>query len=263
MSRWKRWAAALFAIASLWALGCAAPEGGDDGITGPGALGEPLGTADEAQSRASCEGNNFANDNFADNISMGGPLVGIEWIPATSATLSRIEVFTGEAAAPNQLAIWSDAGGAPGQPLGSLAYTPPFTTSTTNSWQGADLNAPFTIAAGTKYWVVWDPSGGEQASASADVGDLQQNYWGSNSGDVTGGASWFGPFSSTDHRWKFRMFCDQGGTTGPCEGNNFANDNFVDTISMGGPLVGIEWIPAAGVAVSRIEVFTGEVAAPN
>jgi hypothetical protein len=206
-----------------------------------------------------CAGNNYANNNFVDATSMGGPMIGVDWVPAASSTLTTIEVFTGEVAAPNQLAIWSDNGGSPGQPAAVLAYTASFTTSLTNGWQGAVLNVPLSVTAGTKYWVVWDPAGGEQASISQDVGDVQQNYWGSSSGTVTGGASWFGPFTGSDHRWKFRMFCGAG----PCEGNNYANDNFVDATSMGGPLVAIQWVPASGVSVSRIEMFTGEVAGSN
>ncbi len=36
-------------------------------------------------------------------------------------------------------------------------------------------------------------------------GTVVQEYYGSYSGDVTGGVSWFGSFSS--YQWKFRMFC--------------------------------------------------------
>jgi pyruvate/2-oxoglutarate dehydrogenase complex dihydrolipoamide acyltransferase (E2) component len=265
MTRWTRWAACLAAAASMMVVqACSGPvETRDEGVTagsvGEGSVGaeaSSLGTAPP------CEGNNYANDNFVDNTSMGGPVVGIEWTPAASGTISQIEVYTGEVAAPNQLAIWSDDGGSPSAPLTALGYTAAFTTTVANGWQGATLGTPVAVTAGTKYWVVWDPTGGEQISASQDVTDIQQTYWGSNSGDVTGGASWFGPFSGSDHRWKFKMYCSTV-SGGPCEGNNYANDNFVDNTSMGGPVVGIEWTPAASGTISQIEVFTGEVAAPN
>ena len=206
-----------------------------------------------------CDGNNYANENHVDNIFMGGPLVGIEWFPAVTDTLKRIEIYTGEVAAPNRLAIWSDDGGAPSQPLAAMGTTNTFTTTLAKGWQGAILTTPVSVSAGAKYWIVWDPSGGEQASVSDDLGDIQQSYWGSYSGDVTGGASWFGPFSGPSHRWKFRLFCGRG----PCEGNNYDKDNYLDNVSMGGPLVGIDWYPNSSALVSRIEIYTGEVTAPN
>ena len=107
--------------------------------------------------------------------------------------------------------------------------------------------------------MVWDPAGGEQASVSNLPGDIQQTYYGSYTGTVQGGTSWFGPFSHSDHRWKFRMICGKR----PCEGNNYANANHLDPVLMGGPMVGIRWVPTASVTVQRVEVYTGELAAPN
>ncbi len=209
-------------------------------------------------STSPCDGNNTDNA-FSDNTSMGGPMVGIEWTPASTLTLDRIEVFTGEIAASNQLAIWTDDGGSPSQPLAPLGTTAAFTTSLTNGWQGADFTAPVTLVGGTKYWVVWDPAGGEQASVTPDPSGTQQNYWGSFSGTVNGGAAWFGPFNDSSDKWKFRVFC----AAGPCAGDNYNNDNFSDNTSMGGPMVGIEWTPTASATLGRIEVYTGEVVAPN
>jgi hypothetical protein len=43
---------------------------------------------------------------------------------------------------------------------------------------------------------------------------------------VTGGASWFGPFSFSSDRWKFRMFCtDKFGSCGPgtCVGSSYCD----------------------------------------
>ena len=206
-----------------------------------------------------CAGNNYANNNFFNNVSMGGPMVAIAWVPTASATVEAVEVFTGEVAGPNRLAIWSDNGGAPGQPLSPLAWTTNFQTALPNGWQGAQLNTSVSVAAGVRYWVVWDPAGGEQASVSNTVGDIQQNYWGSFTGTVQGGASWFGPFTAPTHRWKFRMRC----ANGPCDGNNHADILHLNNVSMGGPMVGVSWIPATSGLVSRIEVYTGEVAAQN
>jgi hypothetical protein len=206
-----------------------------------------------------CDGNNYANNSHVDNILMGGPIVGIAWTAAYTNTITGIEVFTGEVAGSNRLALWSDNGGGPGQPLAALAWTNNFNTVLPKGWQGATLNAPVNVTAGQKYWVVWDPAGGEQASVSNLPGDIQQSYWGSYTGTVQGGTSWFGPFTGSDHRWKFRMICGKK----PCEGNNYANDNHLDPVFMGGPMVGIRWVPTASVTVQRVEVYTGEAAAPN
>jgi hypothetical protein len=62
------------------------------------------------------------------------------------------------------------------------------------------------VTAGGKYWIVFDPAGGEQSPVQNGIG---QPYWGSYVGTVTGtpAPSWFGPFSFPDRAWKFRVFC--------------------------------------------------------
>jgi len=163
------------------------------------------------QGPAPCDGNNYTTNAFNNNTLMGGPLVAIAWTPSASVTISRIEVFTGESTAPIALAIWSDDGGSPSKPLADLGDTGYFPLpSTVDSWQGGNLLSPVTVNAATKYWVVFDPTGGEQAPVQNGVG---QQYWGSYTGTITSvpSASWFGPFSSSDHAWKFRMFCQKPG----------------------------------------------------
>jgi hypothetical protein len=153
-----------------------------------------------------CEGANYSTDGYNDSFFMGGPIVAIAWTPTASVIVSRVEVFTGEGSGNIAMAIWSDAGG-PGKPLANLGDTGYFPLpSTTDSWQGADLLTSVPVTAGTKYWVVFDSAGGEQAPIQNGVG---QQYWGSYTGTITSvaPADWFGPFSSSDHAWKFRMFC--------------------------------------------------------
>lgn len=180
-----------------------------DGVTFERGL-EPLDLEPPAVSfaKAPCDGNNHLHDLFFDGAVMGGPLVGISWTPAATATLSRIEVFTGEAAGASFLAVWSDDGGAPGAPLAALSVTGAFAISPPNTWYGADLLSPVNVTGGGSYWIVWDPAGSEQCSCTDIATDVQQTYWGSFDGDVNGGANWFGPFSFPDRRWKFRVFCD-------------------------------------------------------
>lgn len=156
---------------------------------------------------ASCDGANDSTDAFNNNVLMGGPMVAIAWTPGATLTISRIEVFTGESTAPIALAVWSDDGGGPSKPLANLGDTGYFNLPTTvNSWQGANLLNPVTVNAGTKYWIVFDPTGGEQSPVQNGVG---QQYWGTSSGNITGApsSSWFGPFSFPDRAWKFRVFC--------------------------------------------------------
>ncbi|NJL29777.1 MAG: DUF4082 domain-containing protein [Thermoanaerobaculia bacterium] len=204
-----------------------------------------------------CDGNNTGAD-YLDSFLMGGPLVGIRWIPAASQTITRIEVFTGEVAAVNALAIWShDA--LLDQPAATLAATANFTTITANGWQGAELTSPVSVTGGQVYWIVWDPSGNEQASITDDPLGIQQTYWGSYSGDVNGGASWFGPFSHSNHRWKFRLFCGAI----PCDGNNYANDDHRDNVSTSQAVQAISWIPTVSATISRLEFYTGEDTGPD
>lgn len=161
-----------------------------------------------------CEGNNHLADNYFDAALMGGPLVGISWFPASSVNVTRVEVFTGEVTASNFISIWSDDGGAPSKPLAPLGVSGAFLVSPANAWYGADLDVAVPVVAGAKYWVVWDPEGGEQCACTDSPADVQQDYWGSFSGTVSGGADWFGPFSFSDRRWKFRMVCTGGDSDG-------------------------------------------------
>jgi hypothetical protein len=164
-----------------------------------------------APQRPVCQGANYGTDDFDDNVLMGGPIVGIAWTPTATVTVSRIEIFTGESSAPIALGIWSDDGGSPSsKPSVHLGDTGYFgLPSMVNSWQGKDLLVPVTVQAGTKYWVVLDPSGGEQSPVQDGVG---QQYWGSYTGTITSvpPSDWFGPFSFPDRAWKFRMFCSPG-----------------------------------------------------
>lgn len=159
-----------------------------------------------------CDGNNHENEEFLDTVSMGGPLAGIEWIPAASVTVTRVEIFTGERSSTIAVGLWSDDGGAPNKPLAPLGFSADFTIGTPVTWYGAPLNVGVPVVAGQSYWVVWDPQGGEQANVTNNPADIQQTYWGSNTGTVGGGAGWdLGPFTFPDRRWKFRLACGGGG----------------------------------------------------
>lgn len=195
-----------------------------------------------------CAGANYTTSTFNNSWIMGGPVVGIEWTPTATVTISRVEIFTGESTAPMGLAIWSDGGGKPLANLGDTGY---FSATVTNSWQGADLLTPVSVSASTKYWVVFDPAGGEQAPVQNGTG---QPYWGSYSGTITGvqSSNWFGPFSFPDHAWKFRMFCCTRPPTGMVAWYPFDEPSSVPSASdlihsnngvhSGGPISTPSWV---------------------
>lgn len=45
-----------------------------------------------------CDGNNFVNSDYFDAAFMRGPMVGIKSIPAVSADVASVEIFSGEVA---------------------------------------------------------------------------------------------------------------------------------------------------------------------
>ena len=194
----------------------------DGGLTGTGRPGD--GAEQRRPEGGWCEGINYDNDNHFDPAFMGGPMVGWNWTPASSVSIGRIEIYTGEVAGTSRVALWSDDGSAdPGRPLAPLGFSGPFPTDVPKDWYGADLLTPVDVTAGVRYWIVWDPSGNEQVSASDDPADIQPSYYGSGAGDVEGGAGWSGPFSFPDRRWKARMSC-----VGACESPELFTGEAVD-----------------------------------
>lgn len=191
-----------------------------------------------------CEGINHANDNHFDPAFMGGPLVGWNWTPVDSVTIGRIEIYTGEVAGTSRISLWSDDGGAPSRPLAPLGFSDPFPTEEPKAWYGADLTVPVDVVGGSVYWIVWDPERDEQVSASDDPADLQPDYWRSAAGTVEGGASWSGPFSFSDRRWKARMSC-----VGACQEPSLGAGTAIDSSACNDGIQ-LEWkaasFPGAG-----------------
>jgi hypothetical protein len=142
----------------------------------------------------------YGDNVFADNVSMGGPnlIVAIKFVAPSSFTVTSMQIFTGEGAGTNKLAIYSHDAGL-NQPLASLG-SGTWSMTSTNSWQGA-TTAPIALSAGTTYWIGWSPINGAQASVDTSIPGNGQEYRGS----FDNGGSWSGPFTNSNH-WKFKLF---------------------------------------------------------
>ena len=146
----------------------------------------------------------FNTLNYASQVSMGGPnlLVAIQASAPTTYLATRIEMFTGNGAGANSVAIWSHDPSTTA-PLVQLAQGS-WQMSRIPSWQGANLQQPVLLNQGQTFWVVWGPINGAQASVEGTSGG--QVYRGS----FNGGQTWNGPFQNTN-QWKFRIY---GGSCG-------------------------------------------------
>jgi hypothetical protein len=154
--------------------------------------------------------NSVSNNTVFDTLtSMGGPnlLVALKAKAATVLVATRAEVWTGEAAGTNSIALWSHdpIGDKPAQALSTASWS----MTRINGWQGANFASPVVLPANADFWLVWAPVNGAQASIQIN------NYPGGTvqRGSFDGGQSWNGPYTST--LWKYRVFC--GGTPGHFE----------------------------------------------
>jgi hypothetical protein len=193
----------------------------------------------------------FDTSVFADLVSMGGPnlLLAIKTTVPAAVVATRVEVFTGEGAGANSIALWSHDVGLdrPLAALGSGQWQMGFT----NGWQGAPLAAPVPLAANDVVWIVWGCQNGAQASVQGN-GAGAQPYRGS----FDGGTTWSGPFQT--EQWKFRIW------SGPAAhfevyGTGCAGTGGVPRLAwIGAPLAGTTFAidlargPAASVALLAI-----------
>lgn len=131
-----------------------------------------------------CDGSN-TGDTFNDGSSMGGPglLLAMGFTPEGNLDVGRVEVVS----------IWTDSRG-PSVELASGSWE----MSSTNGWQGADLDECTTLTAGTPYWVVWAPINGAQSTW--DTSGTSVSYMPS----LDGGLTWGGPYSGN---LKFKLSC--------------------------------------------------------
>ena len=147
---------------------------------------------------------NFDTLTFNNGVSMGGPnlLVAIKTTVPSAFVATRVEVFTGERAGLNTIALWShDATlNQPLAPLGGGSWSMGFT----NTWQGAPLATPVALATNQDIWIVWGCQNGAQASVEG-TGAGAQPYRSS----FNGGASWNGPYQG--NQWKFRLWSGPAG----------------------------------------------------
>jgi hypothetical protein len=163
---------------------------------------------------------------FDDASLVGGPWLAFEFVMPTSFTATGIELFTGEATGSNTVGLWTNdsANSEPGVELGNGSWS----VNPVNSWQGATLTAPINVTAGTTYWLVWDPLPNEQGPVDGTAPGVGQVYKAS----LDNGQTWVGPFQSSYHHWKFRIFgdcvptyCTSGTTSNGCAATISVNAN--------------------------------------
>jgi hypothetical protein len=163
---------------------------------------------------------------FDDAGLVGGPWLAFQFVMPTSFTATGIEVFTGEAVGTNTVGLWTDdaVNNEPGSALASGSWS----VDPANVWQGAALTTPLPVTAGTTYWLVWDPLPNQQGPIDGTASGLGQVYKAS----LDDGLTWVGPFQSTYHHWKFRIFgdcvpsyCTAGTTSSGCVASISANGN--------------------------------------
>ena len=131
-------------------------------------------------------------DLYNDGCLMGGPPLAFAHTTGAALEVARVEVFTGEVAGNQSVALATNAGNQPGVELGAA----PFLGSAQIGWQGGSFDAPIALDAATQYWVIWDPQGNEQCSIQ-EAG-TQVTYRGFIDG------AWNGPFTGA---WKYRLLC--------------------------------------------------------
>lgn len=153
-----------------------------------------------AQASSICQAD-FDNPTYDPAVSMGGPnlLLAIKTQATGTYAATRVEMFTGNGSGLNSVALWSHdpVNNRPLAPIASGSWN----MTTIRGWQGANLTPPVFMTTGTDFWVVWGCINGSQASTAGN-GAGAQPYRGS----FDGGASWNGPFTS--RQWKFRIWCD-------------------------------------------------------
>jgi len=153
-----------------------------------------------AQASRVCQAD-FDNPTYDSAVSMGGPnlLLAIKTQATSTYAATRVEMFTGNGSGVNSVSLWSHDP-VNNRPLAQLAIGS-WNMMTIRGWQGANLTPPVFLTTGTDFWVVWGCINGSQASTAGN-GAGAQPYRGS----FDGGASWNGPFTS--RQWKYRIWCD-------------------------------------------------------
>jgi hypothetical protein len=175
----------------------------------PDADGDGIGDACEAISV--CGGDNRVDAAYDNSLAMTDASVAIAWTATDSNLLYGLQIFTGESAGTEILSLWMDDGNKPAQPVFGFFSSDEviFDNDAADGWKGARFPYAIPVTAGTKYWIVWTPSAGAQASVAPS--GVHQAYW-STAGYPNVDSVWAGPFN--DRAWKFRTLCEGG----PCAG---------------------------------------------
>ena len=106
--------------------------------------------------------------------------VALQYIPTSSYSLERVEFYTGGSKNGVTIALRPDDSGAPSA---AILTSGTYNSTGTGSWQGATFSDPYSVVAGTTYWVTWYNT--EDLLAPYSVGTNRTVRWGegSNSDD--------------------------------------------------------------------------------
>ncbi len=161
------------------------------------------GVGDICEPYPVCGGANI--DNVYDpNVTMPEQATIIGWFAESSYKLSGLSIFTGGNTAIQRIVLWSDDYGFPGDH--NISSNIFFANTVAPGWKGGDFAEPVQIITGRKYWILWETTGGEQASVTPSG-----QHWGyrtSSFGSPDGVPDY--PWSNTSFAlaWKFQLHCD-------------------------------------------------------
>jgi hypothetical protein len=193
--------------------------------------GDGDGVGDLCEAYPLCGGTN-TGASYDPALTLPEQTLAISFWAEASYKISGLSVFTGGTTTVNRLVLWADDWGFPGDfALSSSIF---FANTLADGWKGGDFAAPVQLISGRKYWVIWETTGGEQASVQPN--GEQRSYFTSGFGSPDGvqGYPWDGPFY--DRAWKVQLHCDPAAACasdidgdGVCDEDDNCVDSYNDT----------------------------------
>ncbi|MEO6594826.1 MAG: hypothetical protein ABIP94_08750 [Planctomycetota bacterium] len=185
------------------------------------------------------------NDTFNPGSAIGWPssTVAMRFLPSANMTATAAEIFTGNGAGTNRLAIWShDA--VNDRPLVPLAPAASWSMLPVRCWQGTTLATPIPLAAGQTYWLVWDVVNFAQNSVAASSTPANVEVRVSSNG----GTSW-----NASVTWAAKLRIYEASATGAITAYGTAKPGVY-----GNPSIGVSGWPTVG---NPLDVWVHDTAA--